>query len=523
MSYTNSVEVKMKTTMSNWIANAVMVNSQNRFSFNGRMWMPALFDTKATRRVWKMSRQVGKSTGGAAEGTARSCMIDNFNILYVAPEQDQARKFSQDKLKPMIEQSPIIRSQLGRYNNVHEKEFRRGGKYYLKYAKHNPDSCRGITADMIHFDEVQDQNLEDTESVIEESLFTSKYKLRLYSGTPKSFANPIHKKWEDSDQREWLVKCVGCNKYNRLGIKNIGKRGPCCSGCGKDLDVDHGVWVRHNLSSSIAGFHVNQLHCKISHDTQESWDEILYKLENYDYGKFLNEVLGESADTAESPITEEMLMAISDKNLTNAVPPPPEYMNSPNFAGIDWGHMGASTVLVIGNMGPDGTFRNVFMKKYSDSQCDPDYCIPDMARIMKRLQVMRIHCDYGGGFGLNSRLAKYFDKGLVTSNVWSASAIAADQRWTTKNVEVPRLTLNRTRAISDYINQIRTGKISVPSWKKFHPEFSSDFLNIRAELRGDDSVHFVRVGSDDALHAAIYAYVICKIYFASSGAGYSLF
>src|SRR5690625_1802006 len=85
------------------------------------------------------------------------------------------------------------------------------------------------------------------------------------------------------------------------------------------------------------------------------------------------------------------------------------------------------------------------------------------------------------------------------------------------------ISLNRTRAISDYINQIRTGKISVPSWKKFHPEFSSDFLNIRAELRGDDSVHFVRVGSDDALHAAIYAYVICKIYFASSGAGYSLF
>src|SRR5690625_7445546 len=91
MSYTNSVEVKMKTTMSNWIANAVMVNSQNRFSFNGRMWMPALFDTKATRRVWKMSRQVGKSTGGAAEGTARSCMIDNFNILYVAPEQEIGR------------------------------------------------------------------------------------------------------------------------------------------------------------------------------------------------------------------------------------------------------------------------------------------------------------------------------------------------------------------------------------------------------------------------------------------------
>src|SRR5690625_7643981 len=121
--------------------------------------------------------------------------------------------------------------------------------------------------------------------------------------------------------------------------------------------------------------------------------------------------------------------------------------------------MSASTVLVIGNMWPDGTFRNVFMKKYSDSQCDPDYCIPDMARIMKRLQVMRIHCDYGGGFGLNSRLAKYFDKGLVTSNVWSASAIAADQNWTTKKVEVLKLTQNRTKAISQHNNKKRDVKI----------------------------------------------------------------
>jgi hypothetical protein len=138
-----------------------------------------------------------------------------------------------------------------------------------------------------------------------------------------------------------------------------------------------------------------------------------------------------------------------------------------------------------------------------------------MTRIMKRLQVQRIHCDHGGGFSMNSRIAKNFKKDMVTSNVWSSSAKAADQRWTTKNVQVPRLTLNRSKAIADYINKINQKKISIPTWSQFHPEFSSDFLNIRQELRNDDSIRYIRVGNDDAFHASIYCYIIARAHYSS--------
>lgn len=487
-----------------------------------------------------MSRQVGKSTGGAAEEIARLCLYDAFNILYVAPEQDQSRKFSQDKVKPIIESSPVVKSQIDPdLNNVHEKGFKKGGKLYMKYAKHNPDSCRGITCDMIHYDEIQDQDLDILEKVIDESLFTSEFKLRLYTGTPKSMANPIEKKWQESDQREWIVRCRHHtpHKYNRLGIKNItcglkGVIGPACVYCGKALDVDDGIWVAHNPGAQVAGFHVNQLHVKGSHakfkngvwvPEMEEWNEIITKLEKGPEDSFLNEVLGESADSAEQPITEEMLFRCADPELrlTKYKQLDPKYMSRKNFAGIDWGHGEYSTALVIGQFDQaKGGFRIIFMKTYEGSQTDQKYCIPDIVKHLANYRVERAHCDYGGGFAMNSLLDEKLEqigkRGMVTTNIWSASAKARDAKWDYSH-ELPALTLNRTKHMSDFITRLARHKIILPCWEDFHPQFSDHFLNIRKEIDDKkDTYSFVRVGKDDMFHASIYAYIIAKLAFAES-------
>ncbi len=516
----------VRNTLSNWIANSIFVKPNVRFTFDGRAWMPALFDTPARTRVWKMSRQVGKSTGGAAESTARQCLIDNFFILYVAPEQDQSRKYSHDKLKPIIEESPIVKAQKGAPQNVYERGFRRTngtkGKIYLKYAKHNPDSCRGITADMVHYDEIQDQDLEETEPVIREVMFTSEHKLSLYTGTPKSLVNPVEKKWQASDQREWLVRCHRHKpvRYIRLGIRNIGKRGPICHHCGNLLDVNDGLWVIHNPGAKIVGFHVNQLHCKISHRTQADWDEILHKLETTERSIFLNEVMGESADTAEVPLTEKIMRRACDPDYAMTMDPPPKVMRYYNFAGIDWGHGQFTTTIAIGQMDQKvGKFRYIYMKKYEGQQCSPKFCIPDMVKIIKKFQVVRAHGDHGGGFGLNERLDEELTKigksGIVTSNYWSNSAIAKDATWHTKNQEIARLTLNKTKALSSFIRKVQSGKAIFPRWKDIAP-FIEHFTNVRKEVNEKDGTfRYDRAGVDDMFHACSYAEIIARAYFAN--------
>lgn len=511
-------------TLSNRISNIVNVEQDTPLTYRGRQWMPALFDTPKRKRLWKMSRQVGKSTGGAAEGTTRCATIPNFKILYVAPVYDQVSKFSKDRVDAIIESSPLIQSQVGTPDNETEKKFKKGGKYYMAWAKHRPDNIRGVTADMVHYDEVQDQDLEEIEPVINEVCFTSQlYNLRLYTGTPKSLANGIEKKWQESDQREWLVRCGRHDpaKWIRLGIRNIGKRGPVCHACGNLLDVSQGQWVKHS-EGKIAGFHVHQLNLKISHmimqdgewvPHQPSWNEIIEKLEDNPEAKFLNEVLGESADTADVTLTEAHLKSAANADVSIHKEPLAKWTDGQMFAGIDWGHGDAATALVIGRF-IDGYFQVLFCKKYTGKQCDPDYAVPDIAHICKKWRVQRIHCDHGGGFAMTQDMRDIFGK-KVTANIWSTSAKAADRKWKTDDVKVPRLTLNKPEAIAQVLRNIRKCDIRLPKWEEFKDGFSQDLLNVRRELvekrNGEQRERYVKAGHDDLFHALCYAWIIGKV------------
>lgn len=515
------------TYLSNWAATCVNVSANQSMTYNGRRWMPAMLDTNRRHRLFKMSRQVGKSTTDSTDALSFMTLNDGVNVLYVCPEQDQARKYSQDKVKPMVRNSPTFQRMIGTYDNVHEKEFTNGSKYYLKYARHNPDSCRGITADEIQYDEVQDQDLDEIKPVIEESLFVSKFKRRVYSGTPKSMGNPIRALWEDSDQREWIVRCVGCQKPINIGVRNIGLEGPSCHHCGKLLDVDNGQWVQMNPGAKIAGFHVHQLHCKISHMvfneddgrwemSRQEWQEILDKYENYDDAKFLNEVLGVSADTDEQPITEEMLKAccgghpLYEKMLA-------KHTTSPMYAGIDWGQGKSATTLVIGHFW-EGRFRYLVMKRWTGRQCKADYVIPKIVQLLRAFDVKRVHCDHGAGFENNVTMATVYGHEQVTANAWSNSAKAADYRWKVKKNDIKTLTLNKPKAIGAYISRLKRRNLVFPQEEVFFAEnkqgerLCDDFLNIRKDQDRNENDMYVKAAgkNDDLLQAAIYCYIIAR-------------
>lgn len=501
--------------LSNWLSTCVNVGRKTALSYDGRKWMPALFDTKSRKRVFKMSRQVGKSITEAAESVARCTLTENFVALHVSPSQKQSRKFSQDKVQPIINESPVLKRNIGHYNNVHERTFLRNGKLYMEYASDNPDRCRGITADMVLYDEVQDQLLDLIEGVINQVMFNSEHKLLLYAGTPKTLDNGIESNlWKNSDQREFLVRCDRHNpgRWLKLGWNNIGKHGPICHLCGGSLDVDNGVWVKTNAAGKYAGFHVNQLHCKVSHRKQEDWDVVLDTYENKPKAEFHNEVLGESYDSSEVPMSLSMLKKICDEDLSINDTPRKTFWSTSRYAGIDWGHGKAATVLTIGQFHPskDGVYRIFFMKKYEGVQCDPDYCIPDMIKIMNRFRVSRIHTDYGGGFGLWTRLSNEYGDERVTTNYYSDSATYADMKWKTKDEEIPRLTLNRSKSMSAFINRIKKARIMLPKWSDFHPEFSTDFMNVRKEVDKKGNVKYIRIGPDDAFHACLYSFVIAN-------------
>lgn len=537
----------IRNTLSNWIANAVYVKKGERLEYGGRAWLPAIFDTYAPfGKIALTSRQVGKSTLGSAIQAAYLSLFDNFNILYIAPSKDQTQKYSQDKVKPMVEESPILRMQIGTYNNIFEKEFKRGGKLYMKYASTNADRCRGITADMNHYDEIQDQSLDLIEPVINETMFTSKHKIKLWTGTPKSKSNPAHKRWLSSDRREWLVWCrhhLPAKRIN-LGIRNIGKHGPICHHCGNLLDVDDGEWVAHNPGAKIVGFHIGQLHARISHRTQRDWDELINKYETYERNLFLNEVLGISADNAEQPLTEEMLKKACLDSLHNSEEPDPSIFKSERFAGIDWGHGAYTTCITIGQMDINGRFKTIYMRAFEGAeQCSPEYVIPELAAIINTFQCARAHVDYGGGFGMWDELVKKVPRTSVTGMMWTNTK---ETRWHQSYKDgndqsvaysIPMLSMNKVAAVTTFLRQMREGSIKFIREQDFfaphygdprlpsnredkNRTFAAQFMNLRKEHMvepdtGLTKTRFLRDGPDDALQATIYCWAIAKMHYAT--------
>ncbi|MCK4306564.1 MAG: phage terminase large subunit family protein, partial [Candidatus Eisenbacteria sp.] len=289
---------------------------------------------------------------------AYSCLNNHFRSLFVAPSAEQAKVFSNDRVADVINMSPLV----GAYTNtvltnaVFHKKFINYSQIRLRYAYLTADRVRGIAADLLCVDEIQDI-LVDNLPVIEECASHSNWKLFIYSGTPKSLDNTIEHYWANfSTQNEWVVPCEhhGTPKspnswhWNILDEDNIGKTGLVCDACGKPINPYHpqAQWAslqpqtRKNQDKVVfEGYRIPQLMVPWILNDPEGWAGILQKQERYGRQKFYNEVLGISYDSGTRPITRGQLKACCKENVRLAdYEQYKRYAETTDiFAGIDWG------------------------------------------------------------------------------------------------------------------------------------------------------------------------------------------
>jgi phage terminase large subunit GpA-like protein len=157
------------------------------FSLEDYPHMYDVYNSTAKEIVMKTSRQVAKSTTMANIMVTDCATHPYFKAMYVSPTVKQTKIFSNDRVAPVIEGSPLIKDYYVNSSvvqNVFTKHFLNGSRLYLQYALLNADKLRGISTDKIFFDEVQDLK-EDVIPVIQESTSRSLIKDFMYAGTPK--------------------------------------------------------------------------------------------------------------------------------------------------------------------------------------------------------------------------------------------------------------------------------------------------------------------------------------------------
>jgi len=312
----------------------------SNFSFKTRRHLKRIYDSPAKRILLFCARQVEKSTMLGNIALCYSCLIPAFKTLYVSPSAAQTTTFSNDRIKEPLETSPILKQFTTNMlsSNILEKQFINRSKLTLRYAFLNADRTRGIPAWMLMLDEFQDI-MGDNIPVIEQctSHAPERWKRFIYSGTPKSLDNNLeYYRANLSTQGEWVVPCEGCNHWNILWEKNIGKKGLICEKCGKLINAMHpkAQWAKGVKEAPFESYRIPQLMVP-----WVDWESIVLNYERYPRDKFYNEVLGISFDSGMRPLTQGQVKECCnpDVHMQDMEDYRKLSFGQPVFAGLDWG------------------------------------------------------------------------------------------------------------------------------------------------------------------------------------------
>lgn len=474
------------------------------------------------------SRQVSKSVTLAVLAVIESVARRHFKTIYVAPRREQTQRWSTLRLGKIMNFSPLIRRAfLGDMisNRVLLRTFLTGSDIALTYADEDADRVRGLSADRLAIDEMQDVLFDAVAPVIKECMANSEYKLEIYCGTPKTFENGIQHLWETSTQSEWVICCEGCRSENVIVSEEaLTPLGPACLRCGRLLNPRTGRWIDFKPRAKTKGFHVGRPimprdvpaawhETKAVEAAQLRWNDVWEKLTGvnpYPISQFRNEVLGVSDSQGRRLVTIEQLRSMC---VGPAIEPGVNQLGNAKGvnmmgAGIDWSGGGTEvksrTVLVILGRLPTGKYRLMWFKIYPG--LSPMEETADICNVLQAFGpgLQFIGCDAGEGNMPTDFLRHRIDPTRVVKYRYGNPNYYI--RWDKGG---NFFMLNRTRALDAVMADLARGHFEFPT----DPDQSvmatafSDILNEYEEVttEGNKVWRHAPTRPDDFLHALSFA------------------
>jgi len=467
-------------------------------------------------------RQIGKSVSLSAAIIANSIIRRYFSTLFMSPLAQQTSRFSSQYLEPFIN-SKIVRKHFVNAQskkNVFLRSFNNGSSVTLSYAETEGDAdrARGVAADALYFDEVQDAQYEML-AVLEETLSASEFSFRRYTGTAKGEANTLTLLFKQSNMMEWVVKCPHCAKYNIpnefdicMKILTSNPNGPGCAYCGRLLDMREGQWMaaRPNIKNHI-GVHIPQF-CIPARSIPTKWPNLVAKAIRYDHVKLSNEVFGLPVGAGGRPLSLRQVMAVCNSARTqfDEAFPHDDRNIVATVLGVDWSTTGSTksyTILTV--LGYDFTGKSYLL--YTQKLDGIDI----LAQVSRVIEVYRLFkCAHlAGDRGVGVLQGQLMKSALGDDKVSMINYVAAKT-----NLRFDRqgdfFAADRTLAIDTTVIRIKMGmaKLECPSWELMEP-FWNDALHVYEEetqagrrvYRKDENT------TDDFLHSLTFAHLAYMI------------
>jgi len=461
-------------------------------------------------------RQIGKSVSLASAITTTSILRKHFSTLFVSPLSQQTSRFSTQYLEPFIN-SPIVKNHFidaSSKKNVFSRTFTNGSAVTLGYAEteQDADRIRGVSADQMYFDEVQDASLEAL-PILEETLSASEHMFRRYTGTAKGESNTLTVLFKRSNMLEWVVRCTHCGKHaipnefeTCLKIINANPNGPGCPHCGGLLDMKTGVWMAGKPSvKNHVGVHIPQF-CIPARTTPKKWAELVDKAKRYDHIKLSNEVFGLPVGAGGRPLSLRQVMGVCNPSRTSFDTGFPKDDRNILFTvlGVDWSVTGSEkSYTVVTVLGFDYSGKQYIVYAQRLDGIDILAQVSRVIELYRQFECSHIASDRGVGV-LQGQLMK---RALGDDKVSMINYVAAKANLRFDK-EGNYFAADRTLAIDTAVIKIKMGpsKLESPAWSLMET-FWNDALHIYEEeshsgrrlYRKDED------GTDDFLHSLVFA------------------
>jgi hypothetical protein len=346
------------------------------FSFEKRDYLLPLYRDMSKKIVIVKSRQM-EITEFAVNMLIYWSLKHPGVYVYAQPTLPKVARFSKDRLRKQIQRSPTLKKFLGE-TDVKRIEFGES-VIYLYSTFGEMDTLRGIPADAVILDEVQDMDISAL-AVAEEMLSHSDFKRMWLIGTPKEAGSKFEELWNMSDKKEW--------------------------------DAEKKMWIPTNTDRETfySGYHITQ---KMAIGLWMTEEEIERKRKTYTKQRFVNEVLGEFYSGIGRPVSfEDVWRCFTPLIKKGVLEKGRQY-----YAGIDWGvGRKAYTVFVLMTPMlkeyPDIYYYDVVYVKRIDYP-EISQHVEECKNLIKKFNPLAIGCDIGMGYVQNQELYKTFGSIIV--------------------------------------------------------------------------------------------------------------
>lgn len=463
--------------------------------------------------VYKTGRQVAKTTNLAAHGTLLATSVPNHKTLYVTPLYEQIRRFSNNYVRPFINNSPLkaFWTSTATESSVLQRSFKNGSMMLFSFALMDTDRIRGISAHRLAVDEVQDMDPAHIPIMLE-CLSAARHLAQVqFTGTSKTLDNTLQAQWMRSSQAEWFIPCLSCNHWNIPAKdyhleKMIGPLhmhisekypGTICYNCRKPISPRYGRWVHRYPDRRwlAAGYHIPQVILPLHYASVEKWSDLLRKQQgwgNTTQAVFWNEVMGEAVDTGQKLLTETDMKNACRLPYNNNMPGPDPKIKEAlskythRMLAIDWGGGGETevsfTVLSLLGFKRNGQIDVLWGKRLLLG-CDH---LKEAAECIKWFNLFKCHSiahDYTGAGDV--REAVLIQAGLNPQKIFGVRLARTGNQDlmlyhppTTHNHHA-FYTLDKARSLTYTANAIKLGQIAFFQWDfraQDNPGLISDFL-----------------------------------------------